>query len=190
MKGLCWLVLVPGLAVAQTTQPRPGAGASADSALVLARRVEHLDTVAMEPKPLAWDAAGRLYSLWTDTAGVWLARSADRGATWTTWHAVESGQPCYYPYLVARGDGELAATWRCGRAGGVTLHVARIDVDKGGASPQVREAPPIPIRPVEVRALGEYVALSFLRDGALAMVTPAVAGTGGFVWWRFETRPR
>ena len=36
-------------------------------------------------EPLAWDARGALYSFWTNLKGIWLARSVDQGATWTTW---------------------------------------------------------------------------------------------------------
>ncbi len=43
-------------------------------------------------EPLAWDAAGRLYSLWTDKKGVRLARSDDGGATWTTRTVAETPQ--------------------------------------------------------------------------------------------------
>src|SRR6267154_4921718 len=51
------------------------------------------DTAGIVPRwvePLAWDGQGRLYSLWTDTAGVWLARSADQAETWTSWRVVAS----------------------------------------------------------------------------------------------------
>jgi hypothetical protein len=153
------------------------------------------DTTPAVPRwvePLAWDGAGRLYSLWTDTSGVWLARSEDRGATWTTWRATESKQPCYYPYLIARGAGELAATWRCGRPNASTLHVALLHVGDGAAPPRVDEATPIPI--LGEPALGEYVAATFLPDGGLGVVTGrgvpprlrAAGGTGGFIWWRFR----
>src|SRR4030042_525392 len=68
-------------------------------------------------EPLAWDGRGALYSFWTNVEGIWLARSADQGAPWTTWRLTESPEVAYYPYLVARGDGELAATWFSGWMG-------------------------------------------------------------------------
>jgi len=150
-------------------------------------------------EPLTWDGMGRLYSLWTDTIGVWLARSADRGATWTTWRVVESAEPCYFPYLVARGDGELAATWRSGKQSASVLHLARIQVGHGAARPRVVRARPIPMlrTPRGLDAQGEYLAVTFLRDGAIGLAIPTAALTrdgwwarGGFAWWRFESQPR
>ena len=46
-----------------------------------------------------------------DKSGVHLARSADRGATWTGWLVAPSAVQTFFPYLVAREDGDLAATW-------------------------------------------------------------------------------
>jgi hypothetical protein len=34
----------------------------------------------------------------------------------------------YFPYLVARGKGELAAIWHLGRGADIKVHAARIDV--------------------------------------------------------------
>jgi hypothetical protein len=68
-------------------------------------------------EPLAWDGRGALYSFWTNFKGIWLARSTDQGATWTTWRLRESPEVEYFPYLVARGRGELAATWFSGCLG-------------------------------------------------------------------------
>lgn len=132
-------------------------------------------------EPLAWDASGALYYLWTDPAGLWLARSADRGANWTTWRIAEGGELRYFPYLVGRGVGELAATWFTGRGEGIRVHAARIDVSADGAPPRVAEAEPFapdswrfgekPGAPRTRDTAGEYVPIAFLRDGRLAMVT-------------------
>ena len=93
-------------------------------------------------EPLAWDAKGFLYSLWTGAGGVWLARSADRGETRTTWRVSDGPEPAFYPYLVARGPGELAATWFSARQEVVQAHAARIDVGEGDTSPRVVESAP------------------------------------------------
>ena len=65
-------------------------------------------------EPLAWDSEGTLYSLWTDIKGIWLARSGDRGITWQQYRVADIEHLAYYPYLAARGSGELAATWFSG----------------------------------------------------------------------------
>ena len=171
-----------------------------------------LDTKASPPRwlepaqprwvePLAWDATGALYSLWTNRQGVWLARSADRGATWKTWRVVESREVVYFPYLIARGRGELAATWFSGRGETLHAHVARFDVDGAGAPPRIIESPPFRIDswvpggrpgdpPVRAPAV-EYLAMTFLRDGALAVVSPiqnTAAERFGFSWRRITAR--
>jgi hypothetical protein len=150
-------------------------------------------------EPLAWDGTGHLYSLWTDTTGVRLARSADRGATWTTWRIVESRAPCFYPYLIARGDGDLAATWHCGKGEALGWQAARIAVGRDAAPPLVAQSPLFdldtfeadPTRKNGVRRApgGEYLAAVLLRDGTIGVVTPVQGPTrSGFTWWRFESR--
>src|SRR5262249_12931464 len=131
-------------------------------------------------EPLAWDASGALYSFWTAPRGLWLARSKDRGATWTSWKLDEPADTSFYPYLVARGRGELAATWFSGSGDAWRAHVARIDVgaraptrfeqtmivpDTWGLSSR-RESPE------RRNSAGEYLAIAFLRDGSLAVVSP------------------
>jgi hypothetical protein len=153
-------------------------------------------------EPLAWDAQGVLYSLWTNLKGVWLARSVDQGATWTTWQLKECPEVAYYPYLVARGQGELVATWFSGWTGTWQAHMARIDVSEGGAPPRMIESPPFkpdswrqnqawPEDPQTPDPAGEYLAVSFLRAGGLAVVSP-IQNKGekryGFSLWRVEER--
>jgi hypothetical protein len=153
-------------------------------------------------EPLAWDARGALYSLWTDLKGIWLARSSDQGATWTTWHLAESPEVAYFPYLVARGPGELAATWFSGSLGTWKAHVARIDVGEGAAPPRMVEAPPFkpdswrenrqwPEDPQTPDTAGEYLALAFLRSGSPAVVSPIQNKREkrfGFSLWKVEER--
>jgi len=150
-------------------------------------------------EPLAWDVRGSLYSLWTGAGGVWLARSADQGETWTTWRVADGPEPVFYPYLVARGPGELAATWFSARQEVLQAHAARIDVAEGPTPPRVVESQPfesdcwqesrlpddLPVR----YAGGEYLAVCFLRNGGLAVVSPVQNWRGnrfGFSFWKVE----
>ena len=152
-------------------------------------------------EPLAWDSTGALYSLWTNIKGIWLARSLDSGVTRKTWRVSEIDDLSYYPYLTARGQGELAATWFSGGGERLRWHVARIYVQGPEAQPRVVEAPALqaecwraagaegsaPVRDTG----GEYLPVLFLRDGDLAVVSPIqnpAANRFGFVFWRFNER--
>jgi ketosteroid isomerase-like protein len=152
-------------------------------------------------EPLAWDAGGALYSFWTNLKGIWLARSIDRGATWKTWRLRECPEIAYYPYLVARGRGELAATWFAGWTGTWHARVARIDVGEGEAPPRMVESTPFrpdswqrpnpqwPNDPPPPDTAGEYLALTFLRKGGLAVVSPIQNMNEkrlGFSFWNVE----
>ena len=150
-------------------------------------------------EPLAWDSAGRLYSLWTKQKDVRLARSADGGATWTEWSVATERHLAYYPYLVARGDGELAATWFTGPPDSLRWHIARITVSRDSAAPRVIRSAPLGIDAwsrdtLRANALipdpgGEYLAATFLHDGTLGVATPlASPRRTGFTWWRFSAR--
>ena len=150
-------------------------------------------------EPLAWDGRGALYSFWTNGDGLWLARSADRGATWKSWRLAESRDVLYFPYLVARDRGDLAATWFPGRGETLQAHVARLEVGDADTPPRMIESPPFqidswvspPEEPPVRDTGGEYLAITFLRDGGLAMVSPIQnegAQRFGFSWWRIEVR--
>jgi BNR repeat-like domain len=153
-------------------------------------------------EPLAWDGRGALYSFWTNLKGIWLARSGDQGSTWTIWRLAESPDVAYYPYLVGRGRGELAATWFSGWTGTWQAHMARIDVGEGGARPRMIESPPFkpdswqknptwPEDPQTPEPAGEYLALCFLRNGGLAVVSPIQnmqEKRFGFSLWKVEER--
>jgi photosystem II stability/assembly factor-like uncharacterized protein len=158
-----------------------------------------------EPKrwvePLAWDARGALYSFWADGKELWLARSLDQGKSWKTWKLATGSENAYYPYLTARGQGELAATWFSGESEKFQAHVARMDA--AGVEPKMFEAAPfVPDSwttqsptgqngPAVPDPAGEYLAVIFLKAGGLAVVSP-IQNTGkkreGFSWWRFENR--
>lgn len=151
-------------------------------------------------EPLAWDAQGYLYSLWTNLKGVWLARSADQGATWTTWQLKESPEVAYFPYLVARGRGELTATWFSGWTGTWQAHVARIDVGEDGTQPRMIEAKSFkpdswrqnqswPDDPQIPDPAGEYLAVLYLHAGGLVVVSPIQNKQEkryGFSLWKVE----
>lgn len=146
-------------------------------------------------EPLAWDAKDRLYYLWTDSTGAWLARSIDRGSNWKTWRVARNPGPCYFPYLAARGNGELAATWRCGKRGHSLLQVAHLQMRSGNKGPKVALAGPYQLMRVPNGGTwqGEYAATKFLSDGSFVVVTAAAKlhpdgwiENGGFGWWRFR----
>lgn len=165
-----------------------------------------VDDPAATPRwvePLAWDEAGRLYSLWTGKAGVQLARSNDRGVTWSSWSVTKPAVQSFYPYLIARGRGQLAATWFTASSPDfhdLQWHLARIDVPGGEALLRVLETKPQsmesarPRRPGEAAFKdpgGEYLAIAALRDGSLGVATPIQnkpAQRMGFTWWRFTAQ--
>ena len=142
--------------------------------------------------PIAWDAAGALHALWTTPAGVWVGRSQDQGATWTNARIADDAD-AYFPYLVARAEGELAATWFTGVDSTLRWRVARVNV-RGTTS--ANTSAPMPIEsmrgdPSRRDPGGEYLATALLRDGTIAVVTPIQHESAhrlGFTWWRFELR--
>jgi hypothetical protein len=152
-------------------------------------------------EPLAWDGQGALYSFWTNLEGIWLARSADQGTTWKTWQLAKSPEVAYYPYLVARGRGELAATWFSGWTGTWQAHVARIDVGEGDAPPRMVESPgfkpdswlwymPQEFPPIHDSA-GEYLPVLFLHSGGLVVVSTIQnkrENRAGFSLWKVKER--
>ena len=151
-------------------------------------------------EPVAFDSLGRLYSLWSEGTDLWLGRSADRGATWTTTRIVQSKVRLYFPYLIARGAGELIASWVAGEGDSLRAQIARIDI-RDGQEPEVLMAPALVPAAWEITpkpednpvrsAAGEYFATTFLRAGGVAAVTPIqdpAGGRFGFSFWRFEPR--
>ena len=148
-------------------------------------------------EPLAWDSAGALYSLWAKDQDVWLGRSADRGATWRSWKIASSDAIPYYPYLIARGTGELAASWMTGQGPALHANVALIRAGADSTPPVVARAPVFQLEsfmlpgfgPDGVREpAGEYLPMVFLPDGSLGLVTP-IQNSGakrmGFTWRRY-----
>jgi len=132
---------------------------------------------------------------------IWLARSLDQGSTWATWRLAESPDVAYYPYLVARGSGELAAAWFSSRPEVLQAHVPRIDVGEGTDTPRIVESAPFepeswrrdtrPDAPPIRATAGEYLPILFLRKGGLVVVSPIQnmrENRFGFSLWKLEER--
>lgn len=151
-------------------------------------------------EPIAWDSGGALHALWSEGQDLWLGRSSDRGQTWSSWPIAHDDELVFFPYLVARGPGELAATWFSGRIGEFEAHAALVLVPKGDREEEPRLLASEPFLPdswvlregSRVRdTAGEYLPVTFLADGDLAVastIQDAEAERFGFSWWRIEIR--
>lgn len=151
-------------------------------------------------EPLAWDATGALYVLWTDIKGIWMGRSDDLGVHWKTWMIAETEAMLYFPYLTARRSGELAATWFSGAAGNLHWQACRIQITDHGEPKVTRSSlfvtesfsdPHDGSAPVRETA-GEYLAALILHDNSLAVVSPIqnpAAKRFGFSFWRLSDQP-
>ncbi|MFC1531221.1 sialidase family protein [Gemmatimonadota bacterium] len=149
-------------------------------------------------EPMAWDAEGTLYHLWSEGSVLWLGRSADQGETWEAWAIVTGEEPLYYPYLAARGAGELAATWFSSFGDNLRAHVAIIDAS-GASRPLVRSGDPFLVDSWRQTGEsltrvpgGEYLAALFLSDGDLCVVAPidnSLDDRRGFSLYRTSNEP-
>lgn len=151
-------------------------------------------------EPVAWDSTGALFSLWGHDNRVWLARSRDRGATWSTWEVAHDSAVTYFPYLIARGNGQLAASWFTGTGVAMVASVAYIET-AGDAAPRVARAASFQVEAFQAEmppdtttsrsAAGEYLGMSFLADGSLGVAAPiqhAAAQRLGFAFRRYVVR--
>lgn len=145
-------------------------------------------------EPIAWDAGGKLYSFWTNDHELWLARSPDHGETWKAWKLGESKESAYFPYLVAQHKGELACTWFSGSGTAVHGHAGMIFMSAGDNPPRFVESRPFQLdawrRTGELArdTGGEYLGITFLRDGGFAVVAPIQNVKDqrfGFTWMHF-----
>ena len=148
-------------------------------------------------EPVAWDADGALYHLWSEGSDLWVGRSMDQGKTWESW-AIEGGEePLYFPYLAAGGPGELAATWFSGSGDDLRAQVALIDA-RGASQPTVRSSDPFQLDSWRLIGDtltrdpgGEYLPVLFLSDGDLCVVAPiqnSLENRQGFSWYRISYR--
>lgn len=177
------------------TVPAPGKRAwvpDADGA-VLPRWVE----------PLAWDATGALYSLWSEGEQLVLARSRGDGGHWSQWVIVDGEDRAHYPYFIVRDRGEFAVSWFSGEGQRLSVQLAhgQLPDDERKVADVVR-APPFtqparsgPEGSIVPVSAGEYLPLLFLSDDSLAIAAvmqdavskgPGVEllgeGPQGFVW--------
>ena len=137
------------------------------------------DLIPRWVEPVAWDAAGALYHLWSEGRELWLARSVDRGETWKKWSVAHDDDRVFFPYLVARDPGELAATWFSGRDEALHANVARIILSsEEDAAPNVQMLesfqPDTWTRGEEPQSrapAGEYFPVIFLSDGGLGVAS-------------------
>ena len=143
-------------------------------------------------EPLAWDAEGALYYLWSEGTELLLGRSRDHGETWEHWPIATGEEPLYFPFLTARGPGELAATWFSGFGDSLQAHVALIDANRT-TEPAVRTAAPLQVEAWRQTGeslmrdtAGEYLPVIFLSNGDLGVVTTiqnAPENRHGFSWY-------
>ncbi len=160
------------------------------------------ETLSRWVEPIAWDSQGVLYSLWSEGTSMWLARSADLGVAWTKWRVAQDSVPVYFPYLIARGNGDLAATWYSGLDEAVRVNVAHISYSEGSRRPLITQTVPFAI-PSFVRndslpathrdTAGEYVPIMFLAENRLAVVTTIQDRTSqryGFTFRPFSINSR
>jgi len=146
-------------------------------------------------EPLAWDSEGVLYYLWSQGSELWLGRSTDQGESWESWPIVSGQEPVYFPFVVARGPGEVAATWFSASGEDLRANVALIQAG-GGGPPNVRRAAPIELdvwRSTGASSYrepgGEYIPILFLEGGDLGVVTPIQNASEhrlGFAWYRIS----
>jgi hypothetical protein len=146
-------------------------------------------------EPVAWDANGALYHVWSEGTDLWVGRSEDRGETWESWAIVGGEEPLYFPYLAARGAGELVATWFSGFGDDLRAYVALIDA-RGASQPTVRSSEPFQLESWRsmgdtfVRDTGgEYLPVLFLSDGDFCVVAPiqnSLEDRRGFSWYRIS----
>ncbi|HYC93314.1 MAG TPA: hypothetical protein VEO54_29175, partial [Thermoanaerobaculia bacterium] len=86
--------------------------------------------------------------------------------------------PAFFPYLTARGSGQLAATWFTASTNemkDLQWYAARMDGERVLVSaPQSLESrrPREPNGPLFNDPAGEYLPIAFLRAGTLGVVTP------------------
>ena len=145
-------------------------------------------------EPVAFDSTGALWVAWTDRGELHVARSADLGVHWHKSVIARGSAMLYYPYLFARGNGDVAVTWWSGTADSLRLHVASIAWCMCEGEPFVVEAFGLSARhenPAIRSSAGEYAGVTILSDRSIAVVAPVQnekASRYGFEFWKFTMR--
>ena len=196
MRGRVIAVVIGLLAGACSTSHAPApprTDGSTPRSLTMQPAVDHVGLRAREPMVVEHPSG----TLFVAGRQLWLARSTDQGRGWTKWPIALAADATYYPYLIAQGAGQLAATWFTGPVASLEAHVARIRAADTGGAPELAPAPAFRPdawrrgqKPGEARArdtAGEYFPVAFLRDGSLGVVTTIQddqRNRYGFSWWR------
>lgn len=145
-------------------------------------------------EPVAWDAAGALFHLWSTGTDVKLARSLDQGTSWEEWTVTRGTEVAFFPYLVAHRSGVLAATWFSGSGDSMAAHIALIQAPEADDQ-ELNVVLADPFQPDTWREQeeertrdpgGEYLPVAFLSDDSLGVAAPIQDAAGerfGFSWW-------
>ncbi|MEM9305265.1 MAG: sialidase family protein, partial [Pseudomonadota bacterium] len=142
-------------------------------------------------EPIAWTGDGSLFYLWSEGAQLYLARSTNDGASWTTQAFAEDEAMCFFPWLGTDGQGGLVASWFA-FSDGMSVHAAQVRLQDDGLV--IMRSPPLPFESWTESedgwtrdTAGEYVPVARLSDGDLAVVTPLQDPRDdrmGFSFWR------
>ncbi|MEE4191369.1 MAG: sialidase family protein [Halieaceae bacterium] len=144
-------------------------------------------------EPLAWDADGALYYLWSEGRGMHLGKSSDLGASWESWEIATDKDMVFFPFMAASGAKELSATWFSAE-GGMGVRVARIGVAADKPEVMLSELLRFDSWSQTEDGLrrdtnGEYAPLLRLKSGQFAVVTPLQDPREdrlGFSFWRLS----
>ncbi|MGD1839970.1 MAG: sialidase family protein [Thermonemataceae bacterium] len=145
-------------------------------------------------EPLAWDDEGSLYTMWSEGKELVLGVSKDVGKSWKTHKIAEDKELVFFPYLNSSPTGRIACTWFSGHNERLVLYAAEILLTN--PTPTIVKTEPLQLSlwskwEENTRWTGgEYIAIKFLQNGNLAMVTPIYNPNTqryGFTWWELES---
>lgn len=149
-------------------------------------------------EPLAWTDDGFLHHIWSEGSDLNYGVSDDLGASWsisTVSKVARTDGMAFYPYLTSNGANTLAATWFVKDSEGLAAGVAQLDrapyakeITVLSAAPFVPDAWDETTEHRSQTPAGEYIPVSFLANGDLAVVSPIQNihdDRWGFTFWRF-----